>query len=77
MDRVLVIRTFVGICHMQVCAVNDATDEEILAVCNHANPSGTTNGWVDVCKEDDEFWGKVAPVQCNDNPDRIHYIVAC
>lgn len=38
MDRVLVIRTFVGICHMQVCAVNDATDEEILAVCNHANP---------------------------------------
>lgn len=75
--RVVVTNPFVGIWHMQVCATKDATDEEILAVCNLANPSGTSNGWAIVRKADDDFWGKVGPVQCEDHPDRMHYLVAC
>ena len=30
MDKVVVTRGIVGLCHMQVCAHKDATDEEIL-----------------------------------------------
>ena len=81
MERVVVTRAIVGIAHMQVCAVADATDEEILAVCNVQNPSGTTAGWVSVIREnyDDEFWGgkKKRPVVCADDPTRKHFIVGC
>jgi hypothetical protein len=76
-ERVIITKPMVGAVHMQVCAVNDATDEEILAVCNRENWSGTQNGWATVCRSDDEFWGKVGPVPCADNPERTHFIVAC
>ena len=33
MERVVVSREFMGLFSMQVCAVKDATDEEILEVC--------------------------------------------
>lgn len=77
MDKVIVTRPMVGICHMQVCAHKDATDDEILAVCNRQNPAGTTNGWSSIVREESEFWGDMRPVQCQDDPERVHYIVAC
>jgi hypothetical protein len=67
-----------GLTGMQVCAVEDATDEEILEVCNTFNPAGTTTGWVKVCRE-----GAVKevnypePVRCDDHSDRKHFIVLC
>ena len=77
MNRVVVTREFSGLVHMQVCAVKDATDEEILEVCNRESPAGTTNGWAAVCHADHELFGKTAPVVCQEDPDRIHYMVAC
>jgi hypothetical protein len=77
MNKVIVTRPMVGICHMQVCAHKDATDEEILEVCNRENPAGTTNGWASIVREESETWGDLRPVQCVDEPDRLHYIVAC
>ena len=77
MNKVEVTRTMVGLCHMQVCTVADATDEEILEVCNRENPAGTSNGWSTVCHEDGDFFGKTAPGPCEDYPDRVHYLVAC
>lgn len=74
--RVVVSRFFCGIAHMQVCAVADATDDEILAVCNRENPSGTSLGWSRVCRANSEHW-VTAPVQCEDDPSRIHFLVAC
>lgn len=72
MNRVIVTKFMVGICHMQVCAVQDATDEEILAVANAENPSGTTLGWGAVVRE-----GEGAPVQCKDYGNRKHFLCAC
>jgi hypothetical protein len=72
MARVIVTRFMVGICHMQVCAIADVTDEEILEVCNRENPSGTTAGWGKVIREGD---GKHR--QCSDYPDRMHFLVEC
>jgi hypothetical protein len=34
MERVEITKAFMGICTMQVCAEKDATDKEILEVCN-------------------------------------------
>lgn len=75
--RVIVTRPIVGVCHMQVCAVKDATDEEILMVCNHENPAGTEHGWSSVCHTDDDFWGKTRPTPCVDDPTRTHLLVSC
>ena len=60
---------------MQVCAVDDASDEEILSVCNIENPAGTTNGWSEVIRKDtDRAAGRVP---CADVPGRWHYLVQC
>lgn len=79
MARVVVTRPMVGICFMQVCAVKDATDGEILDVCNRENRSGTQQGWTEVCrnKKPDRFWGNTGPVRCKDDPNRLHFLVAC
>lgn len=79
-NRVTVARGMVGIFGMQVCAVSDATDEEILEVCNKENPAGTTNGWGTVVRkiEEDTFTTEnMLPVQCEKEPDRIHFLVLC
>lgn len=76
MDRIEIINPFLGICHMQVCAEQDATNEEILQVTNRENPSGTSNGWVEVAREDykDE---NLRPVMCGDYENRKHFILIC
>ena len=75
MDRVVITKPIQGICHMQVCAVADATDDEILAACNRDNPSGTSNGWGCVHRHDsDQGQG---PVTCADDATRLHILVSC
>lgn len=71
-EKIIVTKPFVGICHMQVCAESDATDEEILKVCNSQNPSGTSNGWTEVIRE-----GEGGPVECADVKGRTHFLVSC
>ncbi len=77
MEKVIVTKPMVGLCHMQVCVDKTATDEEILTVCNRDNPSGTSSGWGRVIKSDDPNWGTIGPVQCKEYPSRIHYLVSC
>lgn len=81
LPRVQIHNPFVGIAHMQVCVEKDATDEEILRVCNEQNYSGTTGGWSTVIREnyEDDFWPaeKMRPVQCQQYLHRVHLLVAC
>ena len=83
MARVMVTAPMIGFCHCQVCAVNDATDEEILRECNQQNPAGTEKGWCEVIRELEQtrFMGKTSPKMlpgpCADYPDRTHYLVVC
>jgi hypothetical protein len=72
MERVTISRPAIGLLYMQVCVVEDATDEEILEVCNLRNPSGTELGWCSVKRE-----GEHGPVQCADHEGRIHILVGC
>ena len=78
--RIIVTRCFVGICHMQVCTEADATDEEILEVCNRENPAGTTRGWCDVIRKNGETGSmeeNMGPRSCQKYPGRIHIMVSC
>ena len=72
MERVVVTRPVMGLLYMQVCAVEGATDEEILGVANSKNPAGTTNGWARVVRD-----GEMKPVPCEDHPGRQHLILVC
>lgn len=64
-----------GVCYMQVCAVADATDGEILATCNRQNPAGTQAGWRRVVRD---YHGRAqGPVVCAQNPGRVHFLVEC
>ena len=76
--KVVILNPFVGICHMQVCAHKDATDQEILDTCNKENPSGTSNGWGRVIRQPEDCSdAKFLPIGCADNKDRVHYLVVC
>ena len=77
--RVMVTRPIVGISFMQVCAVLDASDEEILAVCNQENPAGVAQGWVKVHREADHGFPHqhLGPVPCEEHPERVHLLASC
>lgn len=81
-QRVCVTLPFAGLRAMQVCAVEDATNEEILEVCNKENPQMVTGGWHTVVRtEEDVFKAEVdiaaLPGPCVECPGRLHIIVLC
>lgn len=75
-DRCVVSRPIVNIFTMQVCAVSDATDEEILECCNALNPAGTQHGWSQVIRDDKEAKQR-NPVPCATYQGRTHFLVTC
>ena len=87
MERVVITKKMAleagafGLAMMQVCAASDASDEEILEVCNRDNPTGTTNGWSDVVRTVDESnpfrTANKMPIACDDDPSRLHFVVLC
>lgn len=76
MRRVEVAKGVHGIAYMIACCEKDCTNEEILTECENLNPSGTRNGWSYVFREDHERENQ-RPVQCQENKDRLHFIVGC
>lgn len=77
-DRVHITKPIIGICFMQVCCAAGVEDREILQVANTENPAGTTNGWVTVIRESDRNYEPHQwPVQCEEFPDRTHFLVVC
>lgn len=75
--RVVITRPFVGLVGMQVCAVKDVSDEEVLRVCNLENPSGTSLGWCNVIRQAGLDRQQQNPVACSDDPGRLHFLVGC
>lgn len=78
--RVRVTKPLVGVAYMQVCAVKDATNEEILEVCNRENARATRMVWIHVVRENEpkeHFWTTehMRPVSCSNDPERVHFLV--
>jgi len=64
----------------QVCVVADATDEEILEVCNREDPQLCTGGWHTVVRDGEHARELgvdecAAPGPCANCPGRLHKIV--
>ena len=79
-ERVVVSRAMMGLCGMQVCAVKDATDKEILEVAERDNPCGTTGEWQQVIRKldpDRNITKEHLPSQCEEYPDRLHFLIFC
>lgn len=67
---------------MQVCAIADVTDEEILAHCNADNPQETAGGWHAVIRTRDdcvkhEVDPGAVPGDCAHIVGRKHFIALC
>ena len=71
----------IGLFLCQVCAVNDATDHEILTHCNEHNTSegDPSPCWVEVVRlhEDNSIFHEPnkLPVPCAEHNDRTHFLV--
>ena len=81
-ERVCITLPFAGLRAMQVCAVADATDEEILAKCNSGNPQQTTGGWHTVVRtmaqvRKEKIDKAALPGDCVECPGRKHIIALC
>lgn len=76
MNRVEIVAPFVSLIAMRVCAVKDASDEEVLEVCNRDNHAGTQLGWCTVARENYER-EEARPITCSENADRVHLMVLC
>jgi hypothetical protein len=61
--------------YMQVCAHGEVPPERIEEVANAENPSGVTTSWSLTDKGPDGE--DLSPVQCNDDPVRLHYMLSC
>jgi hypothetical protein len=74
MDRVVAYG--IGFVHTSVCAVADATPDEIRGAANRASPTGLDHGWE--ISEDKEFaTGEPNPCPCNEHEGRQHWLLVC
>lgn len=65
-----------GLTHMSVCALKTLTRKEVVAYANLKHPSGTQFGWT-ISEEPTFRTGHPNPCVCNDDPERLHYLMIC
>ena len=75
-EDVVVTQPFVGLLYMQVCAYGEVSPERVQERANELNPAGTRNGWF-IITEDNEDHGPKGPVQCAQDPARVHWMLNC
>jgi len=71
-----VICTKVRLFNAIFCAPKDITDEELVKRANEIEPCGTTNGWSHVHRCDEKR-PEANPVQCADDPNKMHFVISC
>lgn len=65
-----------GLCHCSVCAPKDLSVEEVVAEVNLIYPTGIFSNWSP--SEDKTFaTGDPNPCVCQDDPNRLHYLLDC
>lgn len=67
MDKHIVTKT--GALNVQVCS--EGTHDEALEWVKENSPSGTEHNW---CEDERP---EVAPVKCEQYPERTHYVFTC
>lgn len=73
MDRVVAYA--IGFVHTSVCAVEDATPDEIRGAANSASPTGLGHGW-EISLENFAS-GELNGCPCNEHEGRRHWLLVC
>jgi hypothetical protein len=64
-----------ALCYMQVCAHGEVPPERVEEVANLENPPGSSAPWSITSKGPEGT--DLSPVQCLDDPARLHYMLSC
>lgn len=62
--------------YMQVCAYCEVPPETVEQRANALNPPGESYSWRIEWGKDEEH-RDLSPLQCRDDPARIHYMLSC
>lgn len=66
----------IGPLSCSVCAEKNLTPDEVAQEVNQVSPAGTTHGWQ--ISEDEKFkGGNPNPCVCEQDDDRLHYLLEC
>jgi hypothetical protein len=66
----------VGSIHCSVCVPKEMPLRQIEDFVSRNYPTGLDHGWT-VSKEATFAGGEPNPCRCGDDPDRLHYLMAC
>ena len=66
----------VGFVHCSACAPRDATPEEIRREADERSPTGLAHGW-QISTDKTFANGDPMPRVCEQNPDRLHWLLDC
>ena len=74
MDKIHVYTS--GLCYLSVCVPKDLPKERLEAAVNASAPTGIKSQWQ--IAEDKKFkTGEANPCQCEDDAERLHYLMNC
>ena len=73
-----VFTTCAGLVHLRVCAPTKLSKETVEKEANAQQPTGISSRWTTKDEADGLPEGATSnPWPCNDDPDRLHYLMVC
>lgn len=66
----------VGLCALSVCAPKGMTKKRLKAAVNAGHPTGIRHQW-EFSKDKTFRTGQSNPCPCEDDPERLHYLMNC
>jgi hypothetical protein len=66
----------IGICYCSICIPKDMPIEDAVLQVNVLEPTGISSDW-ELSSDATFHGGEPNPVQCHDDPDRLHYLLDC
>jgi hypothetical protein len=66
----------VGICYMSICAEKSVSQRQIEIVANKEHPTGIKSRW-SISKKGKFGDGSPMPKECEQWPNRLHYLLNC
>jgi hypothetical protein len=65
-----------GVCHCSVCVPAGMEREVVETEVNAAHPTGISSSW-SISKDETFAGGQPNPCPCDDDPQRMHYLMEC
>ena len=66
----------IGLCYASVCVDKNQSIEDVTTELNATHPTGISSNWK-LSKNTHFATGATNPCQCEQYPDRLHYLFSC